>query len=111
MARTSLRPKAIASSPRSSSVGGGRGAIAGGAQAEQLGLHHRVVVQPASLVVQQHVGAGAGRHVAGRHHVIEVRVRVHDLDRAQAGARERGEESRRLVARIDDQRLAGSPGS
>jgi hypothetical protein len=57
-----------------------------------------MVVEPAIIVVQEHVGARVRGDLAGPHHVIEVGVRVHDLHGAQPGARERREDLGRFVA-------------
>jgi hypothetical protein len=58
--------------------------------------------------VQEHVGAGARRDVAGRHHVIEVGVRVDDLDGAQTVARPCASRiAGASSARVDDQRFLG----
>ncbi len=82
------------------------GLAVGAPDPERLGLHDRVVVEPAIVRVEQDPRAGAGRHLAGRHDMIEVRVRVDQLHGGEPATGQRREDRLGLVSRIDHQRLA-----
>ena len=104
--RASRVPKASTSPPSSSRVSGA-GGPGGGAMPNSAQLLGDVVVQEAVVLVQAGLGLVGAGHRAGGQHVIEVGVGVHHLHRLPVAGLQLLQDARRLVAGIDDQRLAG----